>query len=162
IVDGRPVQIVDPKVQLELDEVDLTPATESERQGILESLIAGEVDRVFDLKKGSLIRAKLVRVSSLEHVLVLMIHHIVADGSSLALLVRELASLYSAYIVGEPAKGRDLELQYADYAAWQRLSEQGNLFEGQLSYWKGKLRGIPPGLDLARRRDFANGPGRSG
>jgi amino acid adenylation domain-containing protein len=114
----------------------------------LNAELKAETSRSFRLSEPTLMRASLLRTGEQEHVLVLVLHHIIADGWSIGVLVRELNELYDAYRRGRPSPLHDLEIQYVDYAAWQlnRLSD-GSLGQG-LAYWKDQLRGAPEMLAL--------------
>src|SRR5262249_26121361 len=104
--------------------------------------------RPFDLSRDRLVRARLLRLRDEEHVFLLTIHHIVSDGWSMGLFFRELATLYAAFSKGEPSPLPDLPIQYADYAGWQRDRLQGEVLEAQLAYWRQRLSGMAPVLDL--------------
>src|SRR5205085_5343644 len=93
-----------------------------------------------------------LRLGETEHVLLLTIHHIVSDGWSMGVFVRELAALYEAYVAGRPSPLQELPLQYADFAAWQRGWLQGDVLEEQLSYWKRQLADASPLLELPTDR----------
>ncbi len=111
--------------------------------------LAGQEARVeFDLTCGPLIRGHLVKVSEQEHVLLLTMHHIVSDGWSMGVLVRELTALYGAYRDGRADPLPPLQTQYADYAQWQRRWLQGERLQGQIEYWQSTLSGAPQLLSL--------------
>ena len=95
----------------------------------------------FDLSTGPLIRVSLLRLGENEHALVCVMHHIISDGWSMGVLVREVGALYEAYRQGAPAPLAELPIQYADYAVWQREWMQGAVLDKQLSYWRGQLAG---------------------
>src|SRR5262249_42229158 len=97
-------------------------------------------------------RTTLLHPSSHEHVLLLTMHHIISDGWSVGVLVRELGALYDAFSRGGPSPLPELPIQYADYAAWQRQWLSGEVLEAQLAYWKQKLEGAPPALELPTDR----------
>ncbi|WP_263369219.1 non-ribosomal peptide synthetase, partial [Edaphobacter dinghuensis] len=118
----------------------------------LEGLFREQTGTPFDLSVGPLLRACLVRLGDEEHVLILVQHHIVSDGWSMGLLVNELSILYSAYLRGEPNPLPPLEIQYPDYAAWQRKWLAGERLEAQADYWKRTLADAPPLLDLPTDR----------
>ncbi|PYX07514.1 MAG: non-ribosomal peptide synthetase, partial [Acidobacteria bacterium] len=145
-VDGQPTQVVAPSVYIPLPVVDLSEFTEREKEA--QQLAAAEAQTPFDLKTGPLVRAQLLRLAAEDHILLLTMHHIMFDGWSRRILVRELATLYEAYCGGKPSPLRDLNLQYADYAVWQRNNLQGQILERQLAYWRAQLAGAPASLDL--------------
>ena len=102
----------------------------------------------FDLAHGPLIRGRLIRVSEDEHVLLITMHHIVSDGWSMGIFLRELSTLYSAFMRGEDDPLPELALQYADYAVWQREWMAGEVLREQAEYWKSTLDGAPVLLEL--------------
>src|SRR6185437_7319655 len=99
-----------------------------------------------------LLRANLLRLGETEHVLLFTIHHIISDGWSVGVFVRELAALYEAYAAGRPSPRQELSIQYADFAAWPRDWLQGDRLEEQLSYWKVQVSDAPPLLELPTDR----------
>jgi amino acid adenylation domain-containing protein/non-ribosomal peptide synthase protein (TIGR01720 family) len=145
-VDGETVQIVHPAPAPDARPLDLlTAATPAE----LDEVLAREYARPFDLRRGPLFRAVAVRVSDTEHVLLLIAHHIIIDGWSIGILVKELGAVYTA----APKGGTRLPppgLQYADFAVWQR-NRGGDDEAEHLAYWTRQLTGVPP-LDLPADR----------
>ena len=119
-------------------------------------LLSDEASRPFDLARGPLFRGMLVSLSADEHLLLLSMHHIVADGWSLDILATELSALYSANVEGRAAPLEKLSLQYADYAAWERTPAQAERLQSQLSYWKQQLAQVPA-LELPDRSREAGG-----
>jgi hypothetical protein len=132
--------------------IEASGATETERQARAVALAAEEIKRPFDLSRSPLLRANLLRISTDDHVLVLTIHHITADGWSMAVLCHELAVLYEAFSDEEPSPLPTLPIQYADYAIWQRKWLQGEVLERLVSYWKTQLDGVPEVLELPTDR----------
>ena len=106
----------------------------------------------FDLMRGPVIRARLVKLSSLDSVLAVTIHHIASDGWSMGVFVEELSKLYAAASTGLQAALPDLEIQYADYALWQRQWLEGDVLDKQLDYWKQELHAVPTVLELPTDR----------
>ncbi|RKG96734.1 non-ribosomal peptide synthetase, partial [Corallococcus sp. CA047B] len=147
---GSPVQVVAPASEVPLTWVDLSGEADGEARA--QALAEEEVRRPFDLERGPLFRVTLIRLSDVEHVLLLSVHHIVSDGWSRGVLVREVASLYGAYSTGQPSPLPELAVQYADYAAWQRDWLRGEVLEAQLAYWKRQLGGAPHALELPTDR----------
>ena len=141
-VNGNPVQKILPSLAIALTPIDISQQPENERQPALQSLLKEEAERPFDLSRGPLIRARLLRLSPLDHVLALNLHHSVSDGWSMGVLFRELSALYQAYGSGEPSPLPELPVQYADYAIWQRDWLQGENLDVQLSYWRKQLDGL--------------------
>ncbi|HEX2568813.1 MAG TPA: non-ribosomal peptide synthase/polyketide synthase, partial [Polyangia bacterium] len=155
-LDGEPVQLVGPGFDLALAPVDLTTLPGEVREARARELVREEALRPFDLSRGPLLRAALLRLGAEEHVLLVTLHHIVSDGWSTTVLVRELAALYRAFSQGKPSPLPELPIQYADFAAWQRQWLRGEVLERQLGYWKQQLGGELPVLELPT--DYA-GPG---
>ncbi|HEY3569188.1 MAG TPA: amino acid adenylation domain-containing protein, partial [Thermoanaerobaculia bacterium] len=104
--------------------------------------------RPFDLERGPLLRTTLVRLGDEEHLLLSSMHHIVSDGWSLTVLVREVGALYRAFALGEPSPLPELPVQYADYAVWQRDRLRGEALSAQVAYWRERLAGAPALLRL--------------
>jgi amino acid adenylation domain-containing protein len=152
-MDDTPVQVVAASSTVRLPLVDVSQLPEPERE--LRRLTGKEARAAFDLEKGPLLRGQLLRVRPEEHVLLLTMHHIVSDGWSMGVLLKELAALYRAGVTGEPPRLADLPLQYADYAVWQRRQLQSDKTGRQLAYWKQRLAGTPAVLELPTERPRA-------
>jgi amino acid adenylation domain-containing protein len=150
--EGQSVQIVVPPGRVVLPIVDLRGVSESERESEAQRLITQDAQQLFDLSHGPLIRACALRLEAEEHLLLLMVHHIVADGWSMGVLMRELGILYQAFVVGKPSSLPELPIQYIDYALWQREQPQLAVFEEQLTYWKQQLQDSPSTLGLSTDR----------
>ncbi|HWN42411.1 MAG TPA: amino acid adenylation domain-containing protein [Thermoanaerobaculia bacterium] len=151
-VDGTPVQVIAPPAPLPLPVLDLTELPAAGRAAVESELAHGEARRPFDLARGPLLRALLVRLSDREHALIVTMHHIVSDGWSLSVLVRELGALYSAFTTDQPSPLPELPIQYADFALWQREWLQGDSLTAQLDWWKRLLAGAPAALELPTDR----------
>jgi len=151
-MDGRPVQVIAPEMSLTLPVEDLQELPEAEREAEAQRLLTEEAQRPFDLEKGPLLRAALLRLDEEEHVLLLTMHHIVSDGWSMGVFNRELAVLYEAFSVGKPSPLPELPIQYADFAVWQREWLQGEVLEEQLAYWREHLGGDLSVLELPTDR----------
>ncbi|HYO55498.1 condensation domain-containing protein, partial [Archangium sp.] len=149
---GRVVQAISPEVSLELAVEDLEGLAAPEREAEARRRAREEAQRPFELSHGPLLRARVLRLAREEHVLVLVMHHIVTDGWSNNVLLRELSELYEAFEAGGVPTLPALGLQYADYAVWQRLWLRGEVLESQLSYWKKTLAGAPQALELPTDR----------
>jgi amino acid adenylation domain-containing protein len=144
--DGVPRQVIHPNVQVELPVIELpgcSPDSELVKQLISEMTLAP-----FDLGAGPLTRLRLVRGSRSEHLMLFAVHHVVWDGFSLAILMREIAALYEAFRRGLPSPLPELRVQYADYSRWQREFATHSRFEKQLDYWKAQLEGANTVLRL--------------
>jgi amino acid adenylation domain-containing protein/FkbM family methyltransferase len=142
-VDGRPSQLIATAAEVELEIVDLSGAADGEREAETLRLAIEAARRPFDLARGPLFQISLLRLEEQEHVLLLTMHHIISDGWSTGLFIREMALLYEAAINARPAVLPALPLQYADFAYWQRQWLQGEVLEAALSYWKQQLDGLP-------------------
>jgi amino acid adenylation domain-containing protein len=149
--DGKPVQVIAPSLQLDLPVIDLRPLQPTAREPEAIRMATEEARTSFDLSKGPLIRAKLLQLDAHDYVLLLTIHHIVADGWSMGILFQELGALYGRFAVGQPSPLPELPVQYADFAIWQRGWLQDEVLERQLGYWRRQLSGIPK-LDLPADR----------
>ncbi|MCY1078721.1 non-ribosomal peptide synthetase [Archangium lansingense] len=143
-----PVQVISATPLSSLHTVDLGALPESEREAEAYRLAQEEARRPFDLAHGPLFRTSLLRLSDTEHVLVLTLHHIISDGWSMGVLVRELAALYESFVTGQQARLPALPVQYADYSAWQRDWLRGAVLQQQVDYWKQQLSGAPSALEL--------------
>ena len=148
MADGRPVQVIAPLLKLTVPLADLRILPASEREDEVQRLATLEAHTSFDLAIGPLVRARVLRLDENEHVGLLTMHHIVADGWSIGILIRELAILYEAYCSGRPSPLPALPIQYADFAHWQRQWLTGEVLDTQLSYWKQRLLGAPPLMEL--------------
>ena len=147
-VDGAPMQVVQPAECFAFASMDLSDLHETERETEMRRVAIEEAHRPFDLAQGPLLRVQLLRLTEEDHVVLFTMHHIISDGWSLRVLVKEVATLYEAYIKGEESPLPELETQYADYAAWQREWLQGEVLAEQLSYWRRQLGGELPLLEL--------------
>ncbi|MBV9774815.1 MAG: amino acid adenylation domain-containing protein, partial [Gemmatimonadetes bacterium] len=147
---GVPVQVIHPPAPVPLPVLDLRELPEAEREAT--RLAAAEAQRPFDLARGPLLRSTLLRLADDDHVLCFTMHHVVSDGWSMGVLVREVSALYNALSRGEPSPLPELPVQYADFALWQRAWLSGETLERQLSYWRDRLAGAPALLELPTER----------
>jgi amino acid adenylation domain-containing protein len=150
-VGGRPVQRL-AAAALPLPVVDLMRLPQAVAARAADRLAVAEAGRPFDLTAGPVVRARLVATRADEHLLLLTLHHVVADGWSVGVLVREVAALYAALAAGRQPALPELPIQYGDFARWQRRWLQGEVWERQLGYWKEKLGGPLPALELPADR----------
>ena len=141
-LDGNPRQVIDPPGGVLLPVVDLQGVAAGELHERMSALALGEARRPFDLSRGPLIRATLLRLADKDHVLLLTMHHIVSDGWSYAVFWRELAALYEARLAGTLAPLDPLAIQYADFAYWERRWLDDDALAIHLAYWKRALAGI--------------------
>ena len=152
VTDGQPVQVVEAAWVAELPLVDLSALPEVRREEEVRRLVAHDYARPFSLRRGRLWRASLLRLGPEEHVLSLMMHHIISDDWSVTVLAGELGALYDAYTRGESSPLAELPVQYADYAQWQRQWLRGEELERQFDYWSRQLAGGPAPLQLPTDR----------
>jgi amino acid adenylation domain-containing protein len=143
--EGGPVQRVAPELPPELPRIDLRTLPVDVREAEVRRLALADARRPFDLAAGPLFRAALLAtaVEPAEHVALLNLHHIVADGHSIGVLLREIATLYAAFSGGRPSPLPELPVQYPDYALWQRTWLTGEVLAAQTAYWTEALRGTP-------------------
>ncbi|HLL46911.1 MAG TPA: amino acid adenylation domain-containing protein, partial [Longimicrobiaceae bacterium] len=147
-VGGEAMQVVHGPVPISFPVVDLARIPEEARRAEALRQVEEEGQRPFDLARGPLLRALLVREGDEEWALCFTMPHVVSDGWSMGVLVREISALYGAYSRGEASPLPELEVQYADFAAWQRGWLSGEVLERQLDYWREKLENAPRLLEL--------------
>ncbi len=145
---GEPSQVVSPAEPVALPIEDLEALPVEQRQDRAQNLIIQETSRPFALASGPLYRFTLIRLAAEEHILVVLMHHIISDGWSTSLLFRELELLYKASVQGQSAVLPALAIQYADYATWQQQVLQGETLDSELKFWKQKLAGAPGSVAL--------------
>jgi amino acid adenylation domain-containing protein len=152
MVSGEPLQVIAPVLALSVPLVDLRSLSEAQQKAEVKRLATESAQQPFDLAMGPLLRATLLKLGEAEHVLLLTMHHIVSDGWSMGVLLRELATLYEAFSAGKPSPLPQLPIQYADFAHWQRQWLQGEVLAAQLSYWQQQLAGAQTVLELPTDR----------
>ncbi|MDC3955553.1 amino acid adenylation domain-containing protein [Polyangium jinanense] len=149
-VADQPTQIIR-HADFRLSVLDLRSAFERAREATALRLTAEEAARPFDLANDPLFRATLLRLhGETEHILLVVVHHVVSDGGSMGILVRELEALYDAFRAGLPSPLLEPSIQYADFAVWQRACISSGRMAEELAYWKRKLEGAPPSPSLPR------------
>ena len=157
-VDGTPIQVVREPGSFSLPVTELGGEDEADRETRLRAEAQRQAQVPFDLGMGPLLRARLVRAAADDHLLLLTLHHLVCDGWSMGVLLREFATLYKAFVSGpDDLQGPDsplpeLAIQYADFAVWQREQMRGTALAEQIAYWKDRLTGAPAALDLPTDR----------
>ena len=147
-VDGKPLQKIVSKVRVPVEVQDMTGASDERLRACLARLASSP----FELGNGPLLRITLLQIAESEHVLLVLIHHIISDGGSMRVMFRELAALYEGYVSGQPVTLTELPVQYADYAMWQREWLTGDALKQQLDYWTTRLSGAPDLLELPTDR----------
>ncbi len=141
-------QVIDTPGVFQVEYTDLSLVAPPGRQQAEQQHARATVLRRFDLAAGPLFRATLLRLGAEEHIVLVVMHHIVSDGWSLGVLIRELGALYTAFSQGRESPLAALPVQYADYALWQRGWLQGSALEQQMAYWTQRLSGANTALDL--------------
>ena len=163
VVDGQPMQQVVPADPAKLEVVDLQQVSAGERESQLEKMLQQRIRYQFDLEKEILFRPTLFKLQADEHVLLLLTHHIVGDGTSAGIMTMDVGELYNAFNAGKPSPLAPLPVQYADYSVWQREWLTSEIYSKQLTYWKRQLQGAPALLELPvdhPRQSTANYRGR--
>jgi hypothetical protein len=150
MAEGQLNQVIVESVTIPLSVVDLRHLAVSEREAAARQQAIAKSQRPFDLTADMLLRVSIFQIDATDHILLLNLHHIIADGWSIGVLVRELGTLYTAFSSGKPSPLPELPIQYADFAHWQREWLQGQL-ESQISYWLKQLANLP-GLNLPTDR----------
>ncbi|MBD2625735.1 non-ribosomal peptide synthetase [Trichormus variabilis] len=152
VVAGEAVQIINAPTKLKLPVINLQNIPETEREVEAINLANLEARKPFNLEKDSLLRVHLLRLGETDHVILFTMHHIISDGWSTGILIRELTTLYTAYDSGQASNLPQLPIQYVDFAVWQRQYLQGEVLQTQLNYWKQKLSDNLPVLELPADR----------
>jgi amino acid adenylation domain-containing protein/non-ribosomal peptide synthase protein (TIGR01720 family) len=157
-IDERPVQIVQPPRSthavkhavrtVDLPVIDLRDRSAVDQSTEVQRLTLESAERAFDLTRGPLLRAQLLRLADQEYDLLLTLHHIIFDGWSSDIFFREWAALYAARVEGNAPSLTELPIQYADFTAWQRQWLEGTVLDQQLDYWRQHLKGELPVLQL--------------
>lgn len=148
VIDGRPVQIIDTDFVGTLAIDDLRWLKDNEKALRLRKIARVEQDTPFELDCGPLARARVIRLTNDQTMLLTTLHHIVSDGWSMGILRRELRTLYESFSDGRPSPLPELPLQYADYALWQRQSFENGRLEESIRFWIDQLRSAPAAIDL--------------
>ncbi|MET0645255.1 MAG: amino acid adenylation domain-containing protein, partial [Pyrinomonadaceae bacterium] len=152
VIDGEPLQIIHPAPRYSIPVIDLG-SLEPEAQEVATTRLTEAIfERPFDLETGPLARLVLFRYAEQDHALACTLHHIVSDGWSKGVLVKEISALYESFRGGAPSPLAELAVQYADFAAWQRQRLSGEALERELEYWRKNLAGAPPVLNVPTDR----------
>jgi amino acid adenylation domain-containing protein len=152
---GEAVQIVREQSVVKLEMTDLSHVDQQEREGQAQAVTRQEGERPFDLATGPLFRSRILKLGHEEHVLLLTMHHIVSDGWSLGILMKELNDFYASELLSTKSGQEltELAVQYVDYAVWQRDRLVGDKLEDEMAYWREELKGVPLVLDLSAGRE---------
>jgi len=145
---GKPFIVIHEAQPVKLPVIDLSALPEDEKQAQLKKITLEENKKPFDLKTGPLFRGQLVKLNDTEHVVLFTMHHIISDGWSMGIFMREIAQGYAAFAQGKTPQLPPLEIQYADYAAWQQEWLQGDVLQKELDFWKETIGMDPPVLEL--------------
>ena len=149
--DGQPVQMIASNLYLSIPVIDLRIYPETQIHTEVLRLANEEAKRPFDLERGPLVRATVLRHTDSDYILLLTMHHIISDGWSIGLFFQELTSLYQSCLIGQPSQLPELPIQYADFALWQREWLSGEVLDQQIEYWSKQLSDVPV-LQLATDR----------
>ena len=150
---GKPVQIIQQSMVVDIPVVEFLNADRSLDQATLDDLIRSEINNPFDLSNGPLLRAKVIKTRESEYIFICTMHHIITDAWSVAIMVKELVQFYQEFLSTNNESDAhstvpDLPIQYADYAIWQRDWLSGEELTNQLNFWTQQLQGMPRILDL--------------
>jgi amino acid adenylation domain-containing protein len=148
MIEGAPMQVIAPELAISIEIADLGNLPPLEREQRAQAMVHEEAQTPFDLASVPLVRSSLIRMQEQDHILLFTVHHIVSDGWSMGVLVREVAALYAACVENQASPLPELIIQYADFAHWQRQWLQGAVLDAQTAYWKKHLTGSPTLLAL--------------
>ena len=146
--EGQPFQMILPSSKAYLPTIDMHALPTDEREAIAFQLLQEGSLLPFDLRRGPLLRTILLRLEKEEYLFLLSIHHIVADGWSIAVFIREFVALYTAFLEDSPSPLPELPIQYVDFARWQQNWLCDEMLNEQIAYWRSQLAGMPLSLKL--------------
>ncbi len=152
-LEGSPVQVISPQLEINLPVINLQGMSEPDQEVKVQGLAIAESQKPFNLSQLPLIRVTLIQLQDQIHLLFLTVHHIISDGWSGELLIKEISLLYQAYLENKPNPLPDLPIQYVDFASWQRQWLTGAKLESHLSYWRSHLENSPTLLNLPTDRE---------
>ena len=150
--DGKAAQVIAPELTLTIPVEDLSHLPADERDRAVSQRVADEAQWSFDPERGPLVRVRLLRLDAETHVALLTLHHIISDGWSMGVFIREITACYAALLNQQPLPLPPLAIQYADFAHWQRQWLQGETLAAQLEYWQRQLSGAPAIIELPTDR----------
>ena len=145
---GKPVLTIHDKQQVQIERTNLENYPVDGREQAARKIAAEEAQKPFELTQSPLFRVRVLQINDSEHIVIFVTHHIISDGWSSGVMVEEFAALYNAIHRGEESPLPPLQIQYVDFAAWQRNWLQGEVLQKQLEYWKNKLGENPPVLEM--------------
>ncbi len=148
LVEGQPMQVIAQSQKIKLPIIELSHISQAEQTARVDELIKAHAQQVFDLKSGPLLRVGLIQLNDTESILLLTAHHIVFDGWSMGIFLKELEGFYDAFCGDQSFTLPELPIQYGDFAVWQRNRLQGDTLETHAAYWQEKLSGTLPVLAL--------------
>ena len=151
-IDGTPMQLVSPYVKFDLPVIDLSDKADDVREKEIIRLATIEARSPFDLAKGPLFRATILKINDTDHVVLITMHHIISDGWSIGVLVNEITAHYAAFSEGRSINLPELPIQYGDFAEWQQEYLKGEVLKKQLDFWKEQIGSNPPVLELPTDR----------
>jgi tyrocidine synthetase-3 len=151
-VGGRPVQVIKKPFEMKIPLKDLRGIPGPEQQKQVKEILLQEGNHPFDLEQGPLLRIKIIKLKEKEHILILTEHHLIHDGWTQGVLLKEFLQLFRAFRKGEPSPLPELPLQYADFCVWQRKYMKGERLNRHLNFWRKKLQELPPLLELPTNR----------
>jgi len=155
-VNGQYLQFISPSVSSRLEVIDLRNLSDEDREDETRKLAREEAEQPFNLANGPLFRIRLLRLGDEDHLLLIMMHHIISDGWSMAVFFRDMAAFYEAFSNRRPPSLPELPIQYADFAHWQRQALRDKLMENQLVYWKKQLEGPLTQVEFPTSRTRVN------
>ncbi len=153
VIKENAAQVIAEHLTIEMPVTDLSHLPTGRREDEARRMVQAESDKGFDLAAEPMLRARLFKLDETDHILLLNTHHIASDGWSSGVMVNDLSTLYKNALDNVPAALPELEIQYADYAFWQRNWLQGEVLDQQLAYWRQQLEGAPPVLSLPTDRE---------
>ncbi|MDP9004908.1 MAG: condensation domain-containing protein, partial [Verrucomicrobiota bacterium] len=159
---GQLRQLIAPALVVDLPLLDGREFSDANSADLPERVRREETEQPLDLRTGPLLRARLLRLAEHEHVLLVTVHHIISDGWSNGVFLRDLCALYNAFAQGQPSPLPELTIQFADYADWQQARLAADDFAAHRDYWHKQLAGDLPGLDLPFDRSRRAGTNISG
>ncbi|WP_050780083.1 non-ribosomal peptide synthetase [Crocosphaera chwakensis] len=148
VTDAQAYQVIDTQKTLVVHEIDLSELSVEKQLEKTQEITIQKFQTPFNLKRDLLLRVTLIKLAENQHILLVVMHHIICDGWSFKVLIQELSTLYTAYQNNQPSPLPELTIQYADFAAWQKQELKAEKLEQQLNYWKQQLSEIPPLLEL--------------